>query len=330
MTEAVQDAATEPAVEEALDAALRIAPACRTLKQVGREVNDTLGLDWSDAKWRGVWKREASAKWRIEKRLGEARAQHIHGQKLFVAGDMRGATVNDIHVPYHDPEAIILAGKIIKWWQPNLLVWNGDLNDFPGLSKWDPNPTRRYRMQDEVDELQADVLIPLNAAAGKCRKVALPGNHDLRLLKLLWAQPELFSVRALQLPELWQVDRLGMEYAGYAVVVNEQLEVSHGTRVSAMSGYSAKAELIKRGYSISTNTGHVHRAGRHEFRPPYGPLIVGQESPCLCRLDPEYLVDPNWVQGLTLWETRGADLWIEAIVFSRDYRAQVGAKEFGL
>lgn len=330
MSETVQDAVATPTVEEALDAALQIAPACRTLRQVAGEVNESLGLDWTAAKWRGIWKHEASAKWRVEKRLGEAHNRHVHGQKLHLRGNLRGADINDIHVPYQDADAIRLAAKIIRWWQPNVLVYNGDLNDFPGLSKWDPNPARKYRMQDEVDELQADVLIPLNVAAGKCRKIALPGNHDLRLLKMLWANPELFSVRALQLPELWQTDQLGMEYAGYAVVVNDRLENSHGTRVSAMSGYAAKAELVKRGYSISTITGHVHRAGRHEFQPPYGPLIVGQESPCLCNLEPEYMVDPNWVQGLTLWETRAADVWIEAVTFGRDYTAQVGDKRFGL
>ena len=42
------------------------------------------------------------------------------------------------------------------------------------------------------------------------------------------------------------------------------------------------------------------------------------------------MVDPNWVQGLTLWETRAADVWIEAVTFGRDYTAQVGDKRFGL
>ena len=59
MAETVQDAVATPTVEEALDAALQIAPACRTLRQVAGEVNESLGLDWTAAKWRGIWKHEA-------------------------------------------------------------------------------------------------------------------------------------------------------------------------------------------------------------------------------------------------------------------------------
>jgi hypothetical protein len=175
------------------------------------------------------------------------------------------------------------------------------------------------------------VAIPLNVAAGsQCKKYVVPGNHDLRFLKLLWQFPDLFSVRALHLPALWEVDKLGMTYVGYAVVIDSLLEISHGTKVSAMAGYSAKAELLKRGYSISTATGHVHRAGRHEFTSPYGGIVIGQEIPCLCSTEPEYMVDPNWAKGFGLFEVRNHALWIQAIRITEDYRCNVGGKWFGL
>ena len=60
---------------------------------------------------------------------------------------------------------------------------------------------------------------------------------------MLWANPELFSVRALQLPELWQTDQLGMEYAAMPSWSTTGWRTATA-RVSAMSGYAAKAELV--------------------------------------------------------------------------------------
>lgn len=327
MTEDVK----EVSVEEAIALATSVASTYRTLVQVAQAVNQQLGLEWSDAKWRGLWKSNPAARFIVQKRLGEAQNRHTHGQKLLIPGNVRGAAVNDTHAPYHDLNAIALAAKVIKWWKPDVLIHNGDQCDFSGLSKFEQNPARKFRAQDDVDQWQTEVAIPLNMAAGsQCEKIVLPGNHDLRALKLLWQFPELFSVRALHLPALWEVDKLGMTYVGYAVVIDGVLEVSHGTKVSVHAGYAAKAELLKRGYSISTITGHVHRAGRHEFARPYGGVVIGQESPCLCNLEPEYMVDPNWVQGLTLFEVKDKQVWIQAVEFTPDYRCHVGNKWFGI
>lgn len=316
-------------IEAVLSAALEAAPTRRTLSQLARDTNKALGLDWSDAKWRGVWKNHPAEAFLIKKKLGEALNQHQHGQKLHLNGALRGAIVSDVHAPYHDPRAIELAAQILAWWKPDVLVHNGDNVDFPGLSKFDQNPARKFRAQDEVDVWQTQVAIPFNQAVGRrCRKIVLPGNHDLRLLKLLWANPELFSVRSLHLPALLEVEKLGMEYVGHAVMFNGSLEASHGTRVSAQSGYSARAELAQRGYAHSTATGHVHRAGRHEFTLPNGTLVVGQEVPCLCDLNPEYLINPNWAQGLVLLESDATRTSLWPVVFGDDYTCNIVGKKF--
>jgi hypothetical protein len=318
-------------MNDPIDAVLEAAPHYPTLTQASRSVNESLGLEWSDAKWRGIWKSNPGKRFLAQKKLGTAHKIHVHGQKLALQGDMRGVTVADTHAPYHDPRAIELACKVIEWWKPAVIVHNGDNVDFSGISKFDSNPARRFTTQDEVDIWQCEVAIPLNEAAGaKSRKLLLPGNHDLRFLKLMWQQPELFSLRSLSLPVLFQAEELGMEYVGYGVTVNDALFITHGTKVSQQSGYSGRAELAALGYSYSTNTGHVHRAGRHEFRTPTGRVRVGQECPCLCGLSPEYIVAPNWVQGLTLWQTDGDNLWIYAVTFTPDYTCLIAGKKFSV
>jgi hypothetical protein len=315
-------------VVAALDAALLAAPASHTLTDTARKANETLGLDWSDAKWRGLWKSYPAEKFLVQKKLGSAARTHVHAQKYYLAGDMRGATVGDPHAPYQDDDAVALAAKVLKWWKPDVLVHNGDNTDFAGISRFDTNPARRFSIQDEVDTWQAKVYLPLKSAVGsKCKTFVLPGNHDLRLLKLMWRQPELFSVRSLHLPALLEAEKLGFEYVGYALVVDNLLEISHGDKAGL---HPARAELAKRGFSISTLTAHVHKADRYEFVPPYGPRVVGQSIPALCQLLPEYMVDPNWSNGLALWEIRNHVLWLHAIVFTPDYTCMVGDKHFAL
>jgi len=51
---------------------------------------------------------------------------------------------------------------------------------------------------------------------------------------------------------------------------------------------------------MSTITGHVHRSGT--FKTKVGDTWkTGQESPCLCTLTPEYMRNPDWQQGITLF-----------------------------
>jgi hypothetical protein len=313
-------------VEQALSAALLAAPSCQTLIQTARNANEALGLDWSDAKWRGIWKQYPGDAFLVRKKLGESLAKHIHNQKLHLQGDMKGATVGDAHAPYQDEKAIALAGKVLKWWRPDVLVHNGDNVDCSSISRFDTNPQRALSIPEEVDVWQSRVYVPLAASVGtSCRKIVLPGNHDIRQERWLWRHPEMFGIRELNLPALLGAKELGFEYVGYAVVVDNLLEISHGTNAGI---HPARSELMKRGFSISTNTSHVHKADRCEFQPPYGNKVVAQTTPALCRLDPDYMNDPNWSNGLVLWQVRRGILWIQAVTFNKDYTCAVDGRWF--
>lgn len=249
---------------------------------------------------------------------------------LHVSGDVRGFVSCDVHVPFHDRDAVRLSNKILKWWQPDIHIRAGDHLDCYGLSRFDKNPERLFSFQDEIDAWHIDVVAPSQAAQGKqCRDVYFPGNHEARLEAYLWRHPELFGIRSLNIATIGEFEHYGIEHVGQAVQFGDVLEVSHGTRVSKWAGASARAEVELRRYGISTITGHVHRAGRFQTATRWG-QVVGQEAPCLCSLEPEYMLHPDWVQGVTLFEIRGEKLWIEAVTFNRDYTCMVGGKMFSV
>jgi hypothetical protein len=309
--------------------AIRLAPLCRTQAEVGRRVNETLGQEYSEATWRGLFKNHPEARERVRKTLGTA--VHRGPSVATVEGNVKGAVTNDVHVPFHDRDALRLAAKVLEWWKPDVHVMAGDHLDCYSLSTYDKNPERTENLQDEVDAWHCEVVAPLSAAVGKkCKQFYLPGNHEQRLRKHLWRNPQLFGLRSIELANLLELTRYGIEYAESAVNFPGILEVSHGTKVSREPGASARAELHDRYYSISTITGHVHRAGKVTVDTPQG-VLIGQESPCLCIRDMEYVLRPKWTQGLTLFAIDKGRLWVEAVAFdSRDYTCMVGGKVMGL
>lgn len=314
--------------DEALAKAVEFAPQHDRLTNVARAVNDALDLEWTQGKWRGIWKDYPELAERVRKKLGTAVREYP--RTITIQGDCRGIVFSDIHAPFHDRNAIALACKVARWWKPDVAIFNGDDLDFYMSSRYDKNPARTFRVQDEVDIWHIECVAPIVAALPtKCRKVKLPGNHEERLRHKLWANPDLFGIRSLELPELLELNQRNIEYATQRVQFGYELEVSHGTRVSKWSGMSAKAEQEKRRFAIKTITGHVHRAGR--FQTLVGTKhTVGVEAPCLCDLSPEYMTDPDWVQGVTLFTVRDGVARIQTVQFELDYTCEVGKEFFGL
>lgn len=314
---------------EALDAAMQVAPKCRTLVQVARLTNEVLGIEWTDAKWRGIWKERPIAKFDVEQLLGEDARRVV--KTITLEGNYKGIVAGDFHVPYHDPQAIELLCKVTRWWKPDVGIINGDLNDFPGLSsKFDPSPLRTTRAQGEVDTAKRDVLIPFKAALGSNgRGYVLPGNHDNRLEILLTKQPDLFSLRATSLPELWELDRFGYGYADYAIKFGDDLRVSHGTKVASEAGYAVKGELAKVHWAYSIIMNHIHRSGGTSAKIG-GKWVWGRENPCMCSLEPSYMEEPNWSLGFLPFEVRNGNVNFIPVDIYPDYTCCIAGKWFGV
>ena len=313
-------------LDDIIDYVIEVAPSCLTLAEVGRKVNDDLEhIEWSDDTWRGKWKAFPEYRIQIQRLLG---GDYYTGQPrngiVTLEGNWHGAIVSDIHSPFHDAEAIKLAAAVIKWWNPNILIYNGDDLDCYLLSVFDKNPSRALNLQGEIDLWHQEATAPLNRAAGSnCRKIKLLGNHEHRFRKVLWKNPGLYGLRALEWPALLGLPERGMDFVEMSVRFNKTLEVTHGERVNKWSGMSAKAESEKRRYSISTATGHVHRSGRFDTWTING-HIQAQEIPCLMDLSPEYMTEPDWVQGLTLFDVKDGHLYLESIKFNDDYSCFAG------
>lgn len=210
--------------------------------------------------------------------------------------------LSDVHLPFHAPNAVELAIQVIKVWQPDRVIFNGDIMDFYAVSTHDKNPERLKNggLQTELEQWYELADKVRSAAPADCQIDFLPGNHEDRLRRYLWRDSTLHGLQALELPSLLKLGRFGIAFHEHEInLAGGALVVKHGSYVRRYSGMSAKAELEAERYSVSGISGHVHRLGHTQVRTRRG--IVGWwEGGCLCDLNPEYVRNPDWHHGVTL------------------------------
>ena len=151
--------------------------------------------------------------------------------------------VSDIHFPYHDPKAINAVKRFIKATPIDVVVFNGDILDMYDVSSFDKSPDRINSLQEELNmamKLFGDIRKELPEA----EMVYVEGNHEYRLKRYLMRHPELFSLEALQLPNLLKLDKFNIKYTDKPYYLGN-LKITHGSIVRKFAGYTAKAEMEK-------------------------------------------------------------------------------------
>ena len=174
-------------------------------------------------------------------------------------------------------------------------------------------------LQNEIDEWQKGQR-EWKDASPNAAPFFLIGNHEDRLRRYLWKNPELVDLNGLQLPNLLNFTSLGISWGGEdrhrEIDLMGKLLITHGGIVRQHSAYTARAVVEREKYARSVMIGHTHRGGVHYASTRDG-VVQGIECFCLCRTDPEYMLNPNWQQGLVVAEITKANLNIEPILFTR-------------
>lgn len=167
--------------------------------------------------------------------------------------------VPDTHRPFHDPAAWKLMLKAARAFEPNHVVILGDFADFYKVSAHDKDPSRRFSMQDEIDDVNKG-LDELEAATPKAdRRWYVEGNHENRLQRYLWSQSAaLADMRSLKVPELLNLRTRGWGYTPYKQHL--KLGKLHITHEAGNAGFDAHR---KAQHSFASNVviGHTHRTG---------------------------------------------------------------------
>lgn len=237
------------------------------------------------------------------------------------------AVLQDTHNPFQDQRVLREVELFLSELQPDMVIYPGDMGDFYLLSKFDKNPQRAGRLQDDLKSTAALFKRHRDLMANT-RMIFAKGNHEDRLRKFLWNKsPALASLDELTVEGLYKLKESEVECVDYeeGVLINGNFMVTHGDLIRAHSAYTAKGMSDKHGGSGIH--GHSHRGGYSLKRNRFG-VYGWWENFCLCDLEPDYVQNPNWQQGFSLVHFKKERFWVEQLqIIQRKF--MYGGKTYG-
>lgn len=219
--------------------------------------------------------------------------------------------LSDQHIPFQDPVLEQLSIDFLKEHKPKVIHLLGDILDFYSLSKYDKDPARLVTLQEELDGA-TKYFEKIRAACPKARIIYSEGNHENRLRRYLWSQARALSnLRTLSFEELLGLKKYKIEWVdSHSPYRIGNLLFIHGELVRRASGASAKGHMDKFGCNVIH--GHTHRLGAHYHR-TFDTMMGAWENGCLCVLDPEYAVKPDWQNGWSIVWFHGDNFHVEQV-----------------
>lgn len=206
--------------------------------------------------------------------------------------------ISDLHIPYHDIEAITIAFDYGVKHQVNTIFINGDLLDFHHLSRFQKDPRKRS-IKHEFDTCK-EFLRVLRSTFPDAQIYWLKGNHDMRYEH--WLMTKVYEVFDDEYYHMEQRLRLNEENVHIiddkTLVKAGKLSITHGHHV--MRGFfapvnSARGAWMKAKQSVIIS--HVHKVSQHvevnmdgesfgawstgslcENRPDYSPLVSSYQN----------------------------------------------------
>ena len=221
----------------------------------------------------------------------------------YVLGHKRIAILSDIHIPYHDREALMLALNWVKDFAPDCIVLNGDIIDCYQLSNFQKDPDER-RFSEELEELQ-NFLSDLRDNFS-CEIIYKMGNHEERYERWLWDKgKDVTGIKGANGEDLlsWETVTHASKY-GHKIVTNKRiikagkLNIGHGhefgksifSPVNPARGFYLRAKSSFIG-------GHYHQTSEHVERDLNGGITGCWSTGCLCDLNPAYMPINRWNLG---------------------------------
>lgn len=218
------------------------------------------------------------------------RAKNIKDEVLNIE---TGAVIigSDIHIPFQDDLAVLAFCAYIERNPVHTVILNGDVLDMFMLSRFTKGEGRNPL--EEIEECRNLLQRIKRAAGSRANLYYVIGNHETRLERYVLAKaPELASL-VEDVFTIIKAEDYG--FTGCAsLTINDKVVIKHGTLLGNKSGLSAIKEM-EASY-MSGASGHTHRLCKYIARKA-GRKFFWMETGCLCGLNPEYMVNPNWQQG---------------------------------
>jgi predicted phosphodiesterase len=204
--------------------------------------------------------------------------------------------LSDIHLPYHNIQALTLALDYGKKKDINTIFLNGDIMDCYKASFHEQDPKKRdlsYELQ-----MAREFIDLLTKQFPKAKIFWKEGNHEARWKRFLRVKaPVVLGIEEFELPILLKLGEKGVTWIPNNQLVKAgKLNIIHGNEYKGGGGINVARTLwLRAGDNVIAGDKHKTQTG---LKTNIDKKIVGSWSVgCLCELNPDYMPFNEWNCG---------------------------------
>lgn len=223
-------------------------------------------------------------------------------EPYYITGHKKIGILSDIHVPYHNIEALTCAIEKLKEEEIDGLLLNGDIIDFYGISSFEKDPNKRKFSQelDAFKQLISSLRTELN-----CPIYYKIGNHEERYTRFLRMKAsELIGVDEFDFHTILRSRAGDIEIIDDKRIIKlNSLNGIHGHEYRG--GISTPVNIARGLYlrgKVSAFQGHNHATSEHTESNMNGEVVTTWSLGCLCELHPDYCPMNKWNHGFGIVE----------------------------
>lgn len=231
----------------------------------------------------------------FKNKLAKERKQNMEPYRL-PNKDRSVLLMNDLHFPWVDAEALMLAIEFGKKNKCNTIYLNGDIIDFEEVSRW--KGRKRHSTAFELEQVR-NFLALLRAEFPKADIYYKMGNHEDRFESYMLNNAEkLLDVPEFQIDKLLHFDKYNIKLiASKQLAFIGKLAVIHGHEYHGMTSPVSPARSLFLKAKQPAIMGHLHRGSKQSGTTIEGKKILCWSVPCLCDLSPLYAPFNEWGHG---------------------------------
>jgi UDP-2,3-diacylglucosamine pyrophosphatase LpxH len=251
-----------------------------------------------DANVRGMYARRRRIERNLDIKLVAPTKAHLEAAYPHrLQNDIQNGTVligSDFHIwPGQESLALKCFKKFADDLRPSIVILNGDVLDFPQISKhspigWESAPSPQQEIEAAQDHLQ-----DIAKASKRARKVWHLGNHDARFeTRLATVASEYKGIKGIHLS-----DHFGLWEKGWSSWINKDIVVKHRYKGGI---HAAHNNTLWSGKTLIS--GHLHAAKVTPFT-DYNGTRWGVDTGCVADTDSKQFVNYtednplNWISA---------------------------------
>ena len=215
-----------------------------------------------------------------------------------ISGPLRALILSDIHLPFHDPQAVELALQYGVDNKADMILLNGDICDFYATSRFETDP----KMRDFPGEIRATrfLLCGLRKRFPHAQIIYKLGNHSERYVRYLRMKaPELLGLEEFDFKSVMGLDKYDVQMVdNKKPILLGKLNVIHGHEFPhSISAPVSPARGLYLRAKVSAICGHYHQTSQHSEKDLNGSVVSTWSTGCLCSLTPEFMPLNKWNLG---------------------------------